>query len=1530
MQVAHKIDSLVGMQTRRGFLQSMGAAGMGLMCASGWSTVLSPEVRASMKRAGKAVTLLEDGGFEWSAWGWQFTEGARKESAGRHAGRGAVRIKTDSGDYARFLILQPEAGKTYTLSGWVRTEGVNAQEAGAGAYFAAIQYEFQGRPTEYSVDGRQLPDKRYGNYVGTRGWQHFEQSFTCLPGTAWFEVVTGIYRGSGSAWFTELTFVEGGKAVALEDTVDCWQALERAHCEALEASTRTRAAAAILRDALPVRGAASDPAQLAKVLGAVYDVVLLSAAELADTTRFNRSLFDLLVLPYGESFPLPARAAVEAFLRNGGNLLSTGGYAFLSPVIERQGRWAFYDEAGLAEHGESVIAPFRAGSSEWKALEPEWASEALTKLPDGVRTMAGVLRVPTTRWQQTTAWYSDVPAGKEKDQFLLSGWVRADGVSPAPDGHGFVRYQQLDEKGNEVYAAGLDVERLTGTHSWHKVERLLCVLPGCKTIRVSFGLNRATGGVEGAGFCMEPKPPQVQINTAHGFPQDDLQVEPGQVGMFDADFRLKRAVTIRAAEGTTIVPEAGELHGEFEGYAATCVLGMNSARWIPLLEAYDGLGRRRGAAGALVRHQRGPYARSNWVFFGIDNRDIFSAGSRLGEETLRAVSAALVDPCWLHACETDLACYRDGETVRLRVLVTNMSRRSVDLEVHWHVTAEEGDASPAYAATSTVHASPGQTVAIETEWRTSTFAADCYRVTAEMFAAKRLIDRVESGFTVWSERALKKGLAFEFKGNYFQVEGRSLFLQGTDDYLHTFLSEDEHPLTWREDVHGCRDSCIDVYENLLGLRGPQQRPTKTWWRWIDAMLLNVQQAGGAFFPGMLIFSNTSVSDRDLADQAAYVRAFADRYKGAPGLMYYLNGDLELHDPNVPDIQRRYNAYLKEKYGTDEALRDAWKLSPPESSIGDLKIRAGRDDWGDVRTLDDFEFRTQVVRHWLNTLYDSIRTVDEQHPVTAEFYQLPYSGIDLLRALGKLELANFGYFNAQDEDFYRFPQVCKFMDQRMRGKGLNIGEFGVKTHPAWLNSGDYIAARSEGYEQAYFLAIAHYAFALGASKIQNWCWKYPSDLPFEWGINYPNQLVGRDVRAVYRNTGLFFRRLRPSFEASEVLFLIPGENRKGGQGTRVLEGLTNGIRLLIDQRVAFNSLPDEHIDELPDHLTTIFYPLAYCPEERVISRLERFVEEGGQLYISGDISYDTLRERTQRQRLTKLCGVEFLAERYANIDYQNGASQAVGKAAGWPDYTAFPGIKMRLAGATSLIESREGVPIVTEFALGRGRVLFSADPIELHGDPRYQPYAHAFYRALCASFGLKGEGIEPATSPVHRFRVPSQDDREVSILVNSDMSGEPCKFTAPTACGSVELSLRPMLSGAVVARKDVGVDAVESSADVMVDGRLLVGSNLHFMAISLDMHALGDTGALLLLPMGEGTLRIAGAERWKVPVILAGEMRNGSWRQLETFSPVVNDAELRIAVTRDRAFSMLIVCEATHERDAIVQVERSVVEPWMPV
>jgi hypothetical protein len=1526
MAADSKIEAIFGSQTRRRFLQGMGVTGATLLCPNAWGAFISDSARQSAAQAGKKITLLNDGGFQGSAWDWQFTSEAKVVSSPGQSGRRAVEIETNSGDYARFLVLGPEQGKTYTLSGWVKTQNVVQQEENAGAYFAASQYEFQGRPTEFTVDGKQLPEQRYGNFTGTAGWQRFSRSFQCLATTTWFEVVVGIYRASGRAWFSGLTFVEGDQPADLEDVVDYWQAEQWAHEDVLKSSNRQRPSAAILQDDIPVRGTASDPRVLAELLRETYQVEFVTARQLADAQQFNRAKFDLLVLAYGESFPLAARETVQKFLANGGDLLSTGGYTFRSPVVKKAGKWEFYDDEVKHESGPNLLPEIAAGGTGWKASDPKRALVASADLPQTGAQEAVKVEIPADVWGQNAGWTFDLFASGEAKQFFFQCWFRTENVHAAPDGCAYVGVEQLDEKGNPAYAARVTFEEARGVSDWHKVERLFYLIPTCRKLRVHIGLKNATGTAWGAGFRLEHRSPQVRINTEFGFPEDSLTVTPEQIGMFDPDFRLKRATVIRRAAGQSVVEAAGELTGKLEGYAATAVLGMNNARWIPLLESFDQVGRKRGTTGALVHNSHGVYARSSWAFFGVDNKDLFTEGSQLGKTTLRAVAKALVRKCFLHGCGTNFASYKDGEDVHLRVLVSNYGRQTASLKMRLQIVPVDSDKA-AFEISRSVQLSAGETIPVEVSWHPASFASDRYRISARLYAVNEEIDQIEAGFNVWKQETLQKGLPFEFRDNYFQVNGKNLFLQGTDDYLHTFIDEDENPLTWFEDAQGCHDSCIDVYENLMGLRGPQQRPTEAWWRWIDAMLLNVQRVGGAFFPGMLIFGNTAVSNNDLADQKAYVRAFAARYKDAPGIMYYLNGDLELHDPNLPDLQKLYNDYLLKKYGSDAELRAAWKLSPPEAPIGKLTIRRGGQDWRDVRTLDDFRFRTQVVRRWLNALHDSIREVDQKHPVTAEFYQSPVSGIDLLLALDKLELANFGYFNTKDEDFYRFPQVCKFLDQSMRGKGINVGEFGVKTHPAWNDTGYYIEARTEAYEQAYFLAIAHYGFALGASKIQNWCWKYPSDLPFEWGINYQNDLVPRDVRAFYRNSGLLFRQLRPRYESSDVLVLLAGENRMGGQGSQVVEGQLNCIRLLLDQRLRFATLADDYLDSLPADVKTIFYPLPYCPDDAIVARLGEFVDKGGQLYLSGDISYDPLRQRARTHRLKELCGVEFVSERFPNIQYQHGATQTAPSDSAWPEYMAAPGIVTRLAGATALLQSKDGMPIVTEFKRGRGRVIFSVDPIELHGDPRYQKYAHSFYAALLNALSLQGQHLQPPDAPVHCFHVPSQDDRKIMVLVNHDADATARDISVPAAESSVRLTLKPRMSGIVVSASGRGVQAVETSGDAFDGGKLLLGTDLHMMAISFNEEPLFKTRSLLLLPMGQGRIRIPNASRWKRPVVLAGEIAGSRWHQTENFEQETAGDLIEININPDRALSMLVLCEHEEQSAVIKQMEAWVNTPW---
>ena len=83
---------------------------------------------------------------------------------------------------------------------------------------------------------------------------------------------------------------------------------------------------AIYKDDIPACGAASSPDYLARLLEVPgFSTALLNSEQLADARSLSRGQFDVLVLPYGASFPVKAADNFRKFLRDGGKFFSSGG-----------------------------------------------------------------------------------------------------------------------------------------------------------------------------------------------------------------------------------------------------------------------------------------------------------------------------------------------------------------------------------------------------------------------------------------------------------------------------------------------------------------------------------------------------------------------------------------------------------------------------------------------------------------------------------------------------------------------------------------------------------------------------------------------------------------------------------------------------------------------------------------------------------------------------------------------------------------------------------------------------------------------------------------------------------------------------------------------------------------------------------------------------------------------------------------------------------------------------------------------------
>ncbi len=1437
---------------------------------------------ASAAAGEKPLSLCRAGGFERLA-GWRLAA-ARVVHEGR-PGR-CLRVQDRGGAVQSVFI--PQARMTLTAAVDVKTRDVRPAPGQRGYAFAAV----------YQVDdrGRLAAFHDFVQLTGTHDWKRFHFTFATHPRARFVSLRCGLYCARGTAWFDNWTLVQGKTPRRLDEV----------------ASAGRRggpARAAVLREpGMPAFGAASKPETLAAILRrAGVHTEFLSAAQLADPSVFSPTRFDLAALPYGESFPARARLPMIRFLTGGGRLLSTGGYAFNRLIVRQGDQWRGEAEAfrerlaarlakdrSLLTNGDFEHSP--AGSAAgWKCTPG-----ACKVVGDAPRSGRRCARVAAKNAEGGALFWQSLPVANDRS-YCVSGWLRTKDVHGL--GYAFMALYQYDKCNRLVKAKDFAQER--GSRGWTRREYVFAPERGVTHVIVKLGLYHASGTAWFDDVRLNDigLPAPTPMNTATGAPRDGLVTAPAQMGMFDASFPLKRVRSLRAAPGQHIAAADARLDAALEGWAASGVCGTDQARWVPLLQTYDRYGRPRGAAGAMLMHYAGFYAGSMWTYFGVENVDLFARTDGPLAETLARAAKFMLRGTFLHNLAADQPLYRAGERGRVSVRIANQSAAARRVVVRFLLDGERlAEREIALQADADEEAAA--------EFLAAPGGPDLRVLSAQLRLDGEVIDEMKTGFVVDRPEIAHAAADSRFVANYFTRGGRPMFLFGSDTYSYTYLTATENPLTWARDHAAARDIGLNVYENLQYSRAPTYALTESDWRAFRAMAQLTQKYNLVFMPGMLIGQNVLIDDARLKRQAALCAEYARRLRDIPALHYYINGDYRAWPAEFPETL--WNEWLQRRYGSFRALKAAWGAAAAKGEWGRLPFpppRSGR--WDDPAATDRALFECSLTRRWNETHVAAVRASDRAHPIMSEYYSLAAGALDIRSTIDGQDVADFGFFDRPGKDIDALPLRIRWNDLRARGKGVCLGEYGVKTHPAWKRENGargYHIQRTEEQQKQLFLAVAHYALGLGASKVQNWCLRDAQSRVFPWGLFYPNQLIPKDVAYAHRNLSVIWRFFRPRYAAPPLTVCLARGMRLGAAPRLGQETALRAFADLLARHYDFNVIDDGHLRESTAAARAMIYPSPFAIDDADYQRLRAWVRAGGALLVTGDLSYDLHRRPTRPQRLEELCGVKLARRLCPHVQrFQARPVQAALDWMGIHRAVLRPCAEVRLVDASALARGRNGWPLLTRRRLGKGQVFWFADPIELDASDEGARVRRALYAAFLRAVGVAPLPVSPDAAWLHVMAQRTERGR-VHVVFNTRKERGPAAVELPTAAGRVSLAVRGRWPALAAATDDGRVFVVNAYGRAAVDGRLLMSGSGQHALLSLDGLDLRQSRAMLIGPFDVGRVELPPRPGTYAAVV--GEFRGGRWTGLERI--LLPPGRLVIPIDADRATCMILVCERGSE------------------
>lgn len=621
-----------------------------------------------------------------------------------------------------------------------------------------------------------------------------------------------------------------------------------------------------------------------------------------------------------------------------------------------------------------------------------------------------------------------------------------------------------------------------------------------------------------------------------------------------------------------------------------------------------------------------------------------------------------------------------------------------------------------------------------------------HTVVARLHCGKSVCGVYRTGFWVRDVSAMRTGPVVTVDRDFFQIDGRPLPVVGT-----TYMASDvqrqyfkyPNPYVWDQDLGEISSAGLNMirtgwwsdWDQITGGTGVATEHTL---RTIEAFLMTarkhnlpVQFTFFAFTPEVLGGGNPYLDPEALRRQQAFVRSVVEPFKDVLFLMWDVINEPSFDNPkrlwstrpngDAHEL-RSWNQWLTTKYADRGAIQSAWKTVLPKGPLPvpaerDFSVRSANEAGRPLASYDFHVFAQEQLRDWVQALRKTILQTGSKQLVTV--------GQD--ESGGQMGPSPAFFHPAVDfttmhswwanDDLLWDSLVAKQQGLPMLVQETGLQhEFDVDARP-----------RRDSANEAKLLE-RKIAMALGTSAgAIEWLWNVNSYMRLEAEVTIGAVRPDGTEKAeadVMRAFAQFANVARDHFrqpQATDVAIVTSQALQYSAIGKMALDAQTRAVRVMnYDCRIPARLTAENHIQDIGDTKLVIL-PSAQALNESTWKALLQYVENGGNLLITGPIERDEHWLRTHR--LAEL-GVRAepgpLTYRGARIDFgESSLNISFGQGIQERAET------LRIADGKSYLELKRG----------KGSIFLVSEPVELGESPDVAARLYLFV--------LSRVGIEPS-------------------------------------------------------------------------------------------------------------------------------------------------------------------------------------------